>query len=56
MGRRFGFLLAAVLIVILQTSMVGAEILAPPDAAPAQTAPDVVTLKDGRVIYGNGRG
>ncbi|MCC2640599.1 MAG: uncharacterized protein K0S45_1012 [Nitrospira sp.] len=52
MRRRLGFLVSAVLIVALQTSIVEAEILAPPDAAPAQTAPDVVTLKDGTVIYG----
>ncbi len=52
MTRRLGYLASAVLIMALATSVMGAETPAPPDAVPAPVALDVVTLKDGTVIYG----
>ena len=37
---------------VLATSVMGAETPAPPDAVPEPVALDVVTLRDGTVIYG----
>ena len=52
MTRGLGYLASAVLIMALATSVMGAETPAPPDFVPAQVVLDVVTLKDGTVIYG----
>ncbi|MGZ8382565.1 MAG: DUF481 domain-containing protein [Nitrospira sp.] len=52
MTRGLRYLISAMVIVALATSVMGAETPAPPDAVPVPTALDVVTLKDGTVIYG----
>lgn len=51
MRQRLGYLVSAVFIIVMLASVVGAETPAPPDAASAPVALDVVTLKDGNVIY-----
>jgi hypothetical protein len=50
MTWRLGFLISAVFIAALHASAVTAEVSA--EALPVPTALDVVTLKDGTVIYG----
>jgi putative salt-induced outer membrane protein YdiY len=52
MTRWFEYLISAVFMVALHASIVTAESPVPPDSASAPPAPDIVTLKDGTVIYG----
>jgi len=50
--RRLGFLCFALLVMALTISVAGAETPATPETVPTTPALDVVTLKDGTVIYG----
>jgi len=52
MMRRLGFLCFALLVMALTISVAGAETPATPETVPTTPALDVVTLKDGTVIYG----
>ncbi|MBP6607867.1 MAG: DUF481 domain-containing protein [Nitrospira sp.] len=52
MIRRLGSLFCALLVIMLATSIARAEPPTSADTAPAATALDAVTLKDGTVIYG----
>lgn len=52
MMRRLGSILFALLVMALMPSIAPAEPPAPPESAPATPELDVVTLKDGTVIYG----